>query len=170
MAELIGLVDTGVLCCWLAVPGRETAGSPPNRWDIARATREIDQIVNSGGTLILPLSVIVETANHVANSAHSRREKAQQLLTRDLASVDGTHPWRQFVEADRLWNRDWYNTATEGWPPFAERRLGLADYSISSIAHYFHLLGAEVRTLTTDAGLSAEVGRLAALEPRRRRR
>lgn len=77
MPELVGVVDTGVLCCWLEVPGKEVAGSDENRWDVNRARSAIDNVINQSGTLILPLSVVIETANHIAQASHSRRVKAQ---------------------------------------------------------------------------------------------
>lgn len=165
MAELVGIIDTGVLCCWLEVPGRSTAGSAPNGWDKRRANTEIDSIIKKKGTLILPLSVIIETANHIAQAAHSRKSKAALLFDKIVAAANGTAPWRNFPEPEILWNQQWYKSAADEWPVLAEQKLGLADYTLSSIAIYFNELGSEVRTLTTDNAVAARVGHL----PARRR-
>lgn len=169
MPELVGVVDTGVLCCWLEVPGRETAGSGDQRWDNARANAKIDEVINRSGTLILPLSVIIETANHIAQANHSRKTKAEQLFHRVIASLNGTHPWKQFSEPERLWNKEWYARAQAQWPVYADRRIGLADYSIADISRYFFELGSEVLTLTADQALFAEVGHMVQPERLRRR-
>lgn len=170
MPELIAIVDTGVLCCWLEVPGRATAGGGQTVWNNARANDEIDRVTRQGGTLILPTSVIIETGNHIAQAPHSQRIKAIQLFERILASLDGRQPWKRFEEAGRLWTPEWYAQAHENWPRFAEMRIGLADYSIVSIARYFNELGSEVRTLTTERALFDEVGHLVAPQRSSRRR
>jgi len=170
MPELVGIIDTGVLCCWLEVPGKETANSGTKRWDNARANTSVDEIITKRGTLVLPNSVIIETANHIAQAQHSRRIKAEQLFDRVISYLDGRHPWQQFVESGRLWTREWFDEARQFWPAYADQRMGLADYSIASIAQYFNEMGSEVRTLTTDASLEAKVGHLHAPQPRRRRR
>lgn len=171
MPELVAVIDTGVLCCWLEVPGRETAGSGDNRWDANKARSCVDAIINRSGTLILPLAVVIETANHIAQANHSRRERAQMLFGRVVASLRGTHPWKQFDEPQRLWTSDWYIEAEQNWPDFADRRIGLADYSIAAISRYFFALGLEVITLTADQDLAAEVGHLVpTAQPRRRPR
>jgi len=169
MPELVGVVDTGVLCCWLEVPGRETAGSGANRWDSNRARETVDSVIRRSGTLILPLSVTIETANHIAQARQSRRAKAQQLFERVIASLNGTHPWKRFDESQRLWTAQWYSQAQQEWPDFADRGIGLADYSIAGISRYFFGLGSEVITLTADQLLAAEVGHLVPHKQDRRR-
>jgi hypothetical protein len=134
-----------------------------------KARAAVDEIIGRSGTLILPLSVVIETANHVAQASHSRRVKAQQLFDRVVASLNGTHPWKQFDEPLRLWNEKWYLQAQKEWPDYADRRVGLADYSIAAISKYFFELGAEVITLTSDEALKAEVGHLVPNPPSRRR-
>lgn len=169
MPELVAVIDTGVLCCWLEVPGKESAGSGDTRWDSRRAREAVDNIIGRSGTLILPLSVVIETANHIAQANHSRREKAQTLMNRVIASLNGTHPWKQFDESQRLWNNQWYSNTHKEWPNFADRGIGLADYSISAISRYFFELGAEVFTLTADRALAVEVGHLVPEVQSRRR-
>ena len=171
MPELVGIVDTGVMCCWLEVPGRSTAGSGAGKWDNAKANEAIDYIIRRNGTLVLPTSVIIETANHISQAPHSRKVKAEILFDRIVSSSEGEQPWRRFPEADRFWTPEWYRNARIEWPLYAERGVGLADFSIVTIARFFNEIGSEVRTLTTDGSLSAEVGYLAAPKrPKRRRR
>lgn len=169
MPELIAVVDTGVMCCWLEVPGKSTAGSGAGAWNKARADKEINAVVKAKGTLILPLSVVVEVANHIAQSNVSRRTRAIDLFNKVLATLDDTRPWRKFEETKRLWVRDWYIKAAEEWPEYANSGIGLADYSLIGIAHYFFELGSEVKVLTTDALLGSQVGHLVPEQRVRRR-
>ncbi|WP_299836824.1 hypothetical protein [uncultured Jannaschia sp.] len=170
MPEIVAVLDTGVFCCWMDIPGKSTAGPENDRWTPNRARTEIDRIVNRGGTLVLPTSTIVEAANFVAQSAHSKRIKAERLLDRVLAASSGTIPWREFRDFDRIWNTDWYVAARAIWPDYAARGVGLADYSVLTISKYFHDLGSEVYTLTTDQAIFAEVGHLPAKNRSARRR
>jgi hypothetical protein len=170
MANPVAVIDTGVLCCWLEVPGLETAGSSTNRWDNARANREIDRIVAEGATIILPNSVIVETARHISMSNHSRFTKARQLLDRAIASLDGTTPWQRFDESGRVWNVIWYREAHAIWPQLAERRISLTDYSLLSIVKYYRDLGVHCSLLTTEEDLANEALGIEVAEIQRRPR
>jgi hypothetical protein len=171
MSSAIAVLDTGVLCCWLEVPGRETAGSEPGLWNNARANEEISRIIALNGTIVLPNSVIVETARHISMAQHSRRTKAMQLLDRALASLDGTSPWQRFEERGRLWDRQWYDEARRIWPDLANRRISLTDYSVLSIVRYFRNLGIACSLLTTEQYLENEAAGIAvaAIERRPRR-
>ena len=165
-------MDTGVLCCWLEVPGKETANSGRNRRDNARANAEIDRVTGAGGTIILPNSVIVETARFISQAPRSRRVKAEQLLDRAVASLGPVTPWRNFSEFERLWNKDWYETARQQWPNFADRGVSLTDYSVISIVRYYREIGITCEILTTENSLSdcvadLEVLQIANQRPRR---
>ena len=170
MTDLIAILDTSVACCWLDVPGRSAAGSGPRAWNSIRAKKAVDDIIARRGTLILPRAVLIESANHISQCGHSRRFYATKLMDTVIEAEKGTVPWRQFNEAERLWNIDWYANAKEHWPDYADRKVGLADFSIISIANYFHKLGSEVITLTADDQIHAEVGHLVPPAPSRRRR
>ena len=171
MAELVGIMDTGVMCCWLEVPGKDTGGPDNDKWDKKRATSAIDDIIKNKGTIILPSAVIIETANHIAQGNSHREILASRLLDRVIAASAGTRPWREFRDFDRIWTPEWFADAKNQWPIYASRKVGLADYSIISIANYFSLLGSSVRTLTTDTALYNEVSHLetSAVNDRRRR-
>ena len=59
MVKHVLILDTSVLCCWLRVPGKSTAGPQNNRWDHARIDAEIQQKTRQGGTLVLPLMIVL---------------------------------------------------------------------------------------------------------------
>jgi hypothetical protein len=172
MPEIIGILDTGVFCCWLEVPGKEVAGSPPDFWNNDRARRAVDEIIGDGGTMILPNSVVLEVARLVSQAPNSRRTKAEQLLDRTLASLEPISPWKRFSEFERLWSEEWYAGARREWPDYADRRVSLTDFSLLWIVQYFRELGTDARLITTEAALrsAAEAIPLATRTKQRERR
>ena len=66
------VLDTSVLCCWLKVPGRETAGPLENRWTPERIASLVEKETAQGSALVLPIASLIETGNHIAQApAHS---------------------------------------------------------------------------------------------------
>lgn len=171
MVETVAVIDTGVLCCWLEVPGRNTANSGDNLWNNARANDEIDRITNANGTIILPNAVILETARFISQATHSRRVKAEMLLDKALAAHDAVSPWKRFNENERLWTQDWYRDARAQWPELADHRISLTDFALLWIVDYFRRLGSSCDLLTTENALAEKVALInQPLDVNRRRR
>jgi hypothetical protein len=156
MPEAVGVIDTGVFCCWLEVPGKETAGTHPNFWDNSRARTTIDALIAQNGTLVLANSVVLEVGRMIAHASYGQRTKAEQLHDRTIASLDATSPWRKFDETNRLWSRDWYVGARAEWPNLADRRISLTDYSLLRIVRYYREMGVNAKSLTTERLFSVE--------------
>ncbi|MBV7380355.1 hypothetical protein [Maritimibacter dapengensis] len=170
MAELVGILDTGVFCCWLEVPGKETANSGDNRWDNAKANIAIQSVIDDGGTIILPNSVVIETARFISQCTHSNKLKAEQLLDRTIGAHGAMSPWKKFNESDRLWTKNWYQETRDEWPMLAEQKISLTDYSLLWIAKFYADLGCFPRVLTTERKLHELVQALEpSQQPRRRR-
>lgn len=63
------VIDTSVLCVWLEVPGLVSCGTDADRWDKSRVDKKIQTEIDAKTTFVLPLASIIETGNHIAQSA-----------------------------------------------------------------------------------------------------
>ena len=64
----VRIVDTSVLCNLLRVPNMDQ--------DAGRATREFREALTAGDALLLPIPVIYETGNHIAQNGDGRQRRA----------------------------------------------------------------------------------------------
>ena len=80
-------VDTSVMTCLLDVPGKNQ--------DREEVIPQYQQYVDGGVTMILPVTSVVETGNHIAQLADGRlRREAAIRFDRTLAKVEsGVAPW-----------------------------------------------------------------------------
>ncbi|WP_245967025.1 PIN domain-containing protein [Sphaerisporangium album] len=79
-------VDTSVLCNLLNVPGKNQ--------DRDAVRRELQQ-KRAASDLILPVTTVIETGNHIAqlNNGYERRDRATQLHKLLELVIDGKAPW-----------------------------------------------------------------------------
>jgi len=169
MAKHVLILDTSVLCCWLRVPGKSTAGPQNNRWDHTRIDAEIQQKTRQGGTLVLPLATLIETGNHIAQAPQQRYECAQQLANCLRQAADANSPWAAFTQQATLWEPDRLHALASEWPDLATGGLSIGDATIKQVAEYYAQMGCQVEILTGDDGLKAYQPTQPALQPRRRR-
>jgi hypothetical protein len=105
------LIDTSLLCVWLKVPGKETAGN--NNWNFELVEQKIQTEINQGTILVLPLATVIETGNHIAThsdalvSALSEYPESVLVCERD---EKGSHLRR--LEPDKL--KNWLENYTLG--------------------------------------------------------
>ena len=59
------IIDTSILCCWIGVQRKETCGSDGDVWDKSRVDKQLKKDIKAGATLVLPLTTIIETGNHI---------------------------------------------------------------------------------------------------------
>ncbi|TDU04248.1 hypothetical protein EDD99_2704 [Streptomyces sp. 846.5] len=88
MALVVWFVDTSVLVNVLDLDGFNQ--------DRDSVAQELKKKVGSGDTLILPVTTVIETGNHIAhlhNGTH-RREVAAKFAALLLQIRDGVAPWR----------------------------------------------------------------------------
>lgn len=169
MLRRIIVLDTSIFCCWLKVPGKETAGSGASGWDHARVSSLIDKEVNQfGATLVLPLAAVIETGNHIANASSQRFEKARELARHLTDAVGAASPWAAFTQQAVLWEKENIERLANEWPDLAKAGLSLADATMSDVADYYARTGYSVQLLTADRGLSEYRSFRALLLPRRR--
>ena len=165
------IIDTSVLCVWLDVPGMNVCGPDGDKWTKNRVDEKINVEVAAGTTLVLPLATIIETGNHIAQAAHSRRQRAEILAELIRKSADETTPWAAFRDQSTLWNPEKLRALAEKWPQLADQKFSLGDATIKEVADYYaqtHGWYAEI--LTGDQGLKAYEPSIPADVPRRRQK
>ncbi len=83
----ICLVDTNVFCNVLEVPG-----FCQHRDEVLA---ELEEVVNAGWNLLLPVAAILETGNHIARAAngHHRRQAANRFVDQVEKALNGEAPW-----------------------------------------------------------------------------
>lgn len=163
------IIDTSVYCCWLKVPGKDTAGSDDDKWNFARANKIILDEMKAGAYLVLPLATLLETGNHIAQSSSLRFECAKLLAEHVTLAANATLPWIAFTEQSDLWNQDNLVKLASEWPALAAQNISIGDATIKNVADFYSSAHFDVVILTGDAGLKAYEPARPKLVPRRRR-
>ncbi|KJR97364.1 MAG: hypothetical protein VR68_13020 [Peptococcaceae bacterium BRH_c4a] len=169
MRKKILVVDTSFLCCWLGVPGKETCGKHDDVWDMARVIGLIDEEIEAGATLILPLATIIETGNHIAQAPHSQYELAKKLGEIMIKTADEESPWGAFTTQGELWENEGLKNLAHEWPELAVQKLTLGDASIKTVAEFYAKADFIIEILTGDEGLKAYQPTYVVHVPRRRK-
>ncbi len=164
------IIDTSILCIWLDVPGMNTCGPNEDCWDKPRVDNKIVEEQRAGTTFVLPLASIIETGNHIAHAAHSRRERGQSLAELMRQSADQQTPWAAFSDQTLLWEPEKLKTLADTWPDLAAQKLSLGDATIKDVAEYYAQMGCQVEILTGDQGLKSYEPITPTEIPRRRAR
>ncbi len=71
----VTLIDTSVLCELLQVPGKSEPGRKAEMWD------EVDVRSGDGERMVLPVTALVETGNHIVQCGGDRHTVAERLAT-----------------------------------------------------------------------------------------
>ena len=170
------IIDTSIMCCWLNICGKETCGSHENIWDHEKVKQFIEDETKAGSTLVLPLPVIIETGNHIAQASSGRYECAVEFIDIINKAVDEKSPWAAFSGQQDLWDGEKIKDLISRWPelvkPDEKGNLSMGDLMIKAVADFYAPLGNEVVILTGDKGLKiyekVDIGGV--LVPRRRRK
>ena len=119
----ICIIDTSVLCNILKVPNKSQRHE--------ETVKDFEQLIERGVFLLLPMAVIYETGNHIAQNGDGRlrQQKAQEFIRQVRGAITGQAPWRltpmQDVKQMELWLSE--------FPDWAMREIGFADLSIIKI-------------------------------------
>ncbi len=165
MREIM-IIDTSILCVWLDVPGMETCGPANNFWDKRKVTEILEAEEEKNTLFVLPLAVIIETGNHIAQSQNAW-VCANALCEIIRKSLDSTSPWAEFSQQDALWNSVNLHKLINDWPALAQTKLSIGDMTIKTVAEFYAEARYNVRILTGDEGLKAYEPMAVALVPRR---
>lgn len=168
MSRRVLIFDTSVLCCWLQVPGKETAGPADDRWDYQRIQQLIEAEKIQGSTFVLPLASLIETGNHIAQSSGDRFTLAQRFAAHFHDAADAKTPWAAFADQSELWQPAHLKRLAEDWPALAASQLSLGDATIKDVAEHYAKAGFAVEILTGDGGLKAYQPIQPVFKPRRR--
>lgn len=168
MTRKVLILDTSVLCCWLRVPGKDTAGPLDDQWTPERIDTLIEQEKQQHSTFVLPIASLIETGNHIAQSANLRHECATALAEHLTATADAQSPWAAFTDQSALWEPDQLRTLAQSWPALAAGGTSIGDATIKDVAEHYAKAGFHVEILTGDAGLKAYEPRQPLPTPRRR--
>jgi hypothetical protein len=165
------ILDTSLLCVWLAVPSKETCGHGADIWTTARVDALIRSEIEQGATLVLPLASIIETGNHIAQASKLRHEKAKDLADLIAQTADARSPWAAFSSQVELWEPKALKQLANDWVSLATQQISLGDAAIKGVAEYYARLNIPVQILTADQGLKAfePVTSSVIPQPRRRR-
>lgn len=163
------VIDTSILCCWLQINGKETSGPSDDIWDYNRVDNHINERLNDGWFLVLPLASLLETGNHIANSAGLRFEQATELGNMLRKSANRDAPWAAFVDQAALFEQSKLIDIANNWPELAAGGMSIGDYLIVDVANYYARAGIEVELLTGDEGLKAYQPAVPVKAPRRDR-
>jgi hypothetical protein len=152
------LIDTSLLCVWLQVPGRETAGN--NEWDFERVEQTIEAEKAKGTTLVLPLATVIETGNHIAQ-AKTANSEIKLIAAKKFAEIityaaDETTPWAKFREQIVLWEEEQLKELAAKFPNQAVEKTSMGDASIVILGWHYHQKGFHVEFLTDDDKLKSQ--------------
>lgn len=164
------VIDTNILCVWLQVPGKNTCGSDNDQWDKTRVDPILQEEETAKTIFVLPLAVIIETGNHVAQASERRYETALKLADIMKKTAESQTPWAAFTKQSELWNADSLKQLADEFPEFAKQKLAFGDATIKSVAEFYARSGYEVQILTADAGLKSYEPTKPPLIPRRRQK
>jgi hypothetical protein len=153
------LIDTSLLCVWLKVPGKETAGN--NKWDFELVNEKILTEIEKGTTLVLPLATVIETGNHIAQAKNtnsdSKRITSEKFAKIIIYAADETSPWAAFREQIVLWEAEGLKNLAEKFPNQAVEKTSMGDASIVVLGwYYYQEKGFHVEFLTDDNGLKSQ--------------
>ncbi|BAZ82172.1 hypothetical protein NIES73_34430 [Sphaerospermopsis kisseleviana NIES-73] len=150
------LIDTSLLCVWLKVPGKETAGN--NKWDFELVNEKIHTEIKKGTTLILPLATVIETGNHIAQAKTGDKwTSAEKFAEIMIFAADETSPWAAFREQIVLWETEGLKKLAATFPNQAVQNTSMGDASIVVLGWYYYSeKGFHVEFLTDDEKLKSQ--------------
>jgi len=104
--QKVAILDTSVMCCWLQIPGKETAGSGHQKWDYKRIDDLLKERIREGYFLVLPMATVIETGNHISQANSLRFEVATELGKILSQASRGDSPWATFTDQAFLFAND----------------------------------------------------------------
>ena len=85
----VAIVDTSILCNILNIPQRNG--------ERERIIKELEQFLEEETTLLLPMAVVYETGNHIAQikfrNGNNRRWVAEKFVKQVKKAITGEAPW-----------------------------------------------------------------------------
>lgn len=120
-------IDTSVLCNLVRVHGKDQHSE--------QISAEMQRRMSEGDMFILPVTAVIETGNHIAQSTNHRYEAAHRLSGYLDLVVRGKAPW---VLHEMEWDAAFLGTFRSGagsgrdWPALAAMGVGAGDLCIAA--------------------------------------
>jgi hypothetical protein len=116
----IVLIDTSVFCNIVPVPGRDQ-----NREEVMN---KLTDYITDNATLLLPMTAVLETGNHVAQipNGHKRRATATEFCKQVRDAIQGSAPWTPTP----FWEPELLDEWLMEFPQYALGGKGIGDLSI----------------------------------------
>ncbi|MDJ0674032.1 MAG: hypothetical protein QNJ36_01300 [Calothrix sp. MO_167.B42] len=133
----------------------ESCGTDDDKWDFKRVDEKIQSEIEQSTVLVLPLAVVVEIGNHIAQ-AKNNYDVAQKFAEIMTKAADETSPWAAFSKQVKLWEKDELKKLADQFPQWASQKTSMGDASIVFLGQYYKQEGFCVEFLTADKGLKAQ--------------
>ncbi len=155
------IIDTSVYCVWLDIPERNTCY---DEFGKLLTTKEIQNKIidytTQGYQFVLPMAVIIETGNHIAQikTQNLRTEKAKQFTEHITKSLDATMPWIAFDNQKALFETENLREMVMTWESEVyktqqgQKGISMGDVAIAQVAKFYQPTN-EVMIFTGDLGL-----------------
>ena len=151
MSGAVYLMDTSFMLELERIPGHSKEERQPE------VDKMMSDIADSSGIVIVTAPVLLEYARRLAHMRDNRlrRDKANNLLSNILSSLDGSGPWTIPNERGYLLKADKIIALAKRFVGIEGCLYTVADLSIIQEAEKYQGLGREVEVLTFDEELAA---------------
>ncbi len=158
MTATVTMVDTSVLCELLQVPGKSSPAVGAELLD------EVDRRWRAGERFVIPITTVIETGNHIANSSGDRFALAGRFVQLLRVAISEQSHWRvlqtrlgpEFLAS--LCDGDSTGKSLEA---LASARVGAGDVAILVEREQFRAMTAvrKVQVWTRDVGLATHAAK-----------
>lgn len=117
--KAVAIVDTSIFCNVLNIPHMNS--------ERIQVIQQLETFIAEDTSLLLPMAVIYETGNHIAQLKRgNRRQFAQRFIEQVKKAIKGEAPWQVM----QLPNMEEVGEWLSNFPDQAMRGVGIADLSI----------------------------------------
>lgn len=149
------IFDTSILCEWLEVPNKYTKNIKDSEWNHETIDEKIKEEEKRGTKFLLPVAVIIEIGNHIAQANENRYEIAKELTKLVVKASQAKSPWIALIEQFNFWESENLQDLVDRFPQFASGGISLGDATIIKATELYFKLGFEVEIFTTDQNLKS---------------
>lgn len=157
MAKKVIILDTSILCVWLAIPGMdkiEKRGEPAILHDDVE--EKINREIAEGARIVLPLASVIECGNHITQIKHADpKTYIDQFAEFILKSIDGLEPWDIFTNQTNLFDKENFKKLVDRWKELSMSGISMGDASIIQVAEHYSDKNFTAEIYTGDSGLKA---------------
>uniref|UniRef100_UPI0040564D7F hypothetical protein n=1 Tax=Candidatus Electrothrix sp. TaxID=2170559 RepID=UPI0040564D7F len=116
----ICIIDTSIFCNILKVPGKSQ--------DHSSIMDLMKEKIQGGESLLLPMTAIIETGNHIAQNGDGRQRRscAERFIKQLQGAIAGEAPWTPMKPFEMEIFSHWLGE----FPDYAMKGVGFGDLSI----------------------------------------